>query len=150
MPIAPSSPEKGMLADFEILIDLFVPNFQIESFAQLEDLRNHKYLGAVRELLRSNELQVLDSSIVDHVNEDLRRIKESHDEFIRVVEFYTAPMKMLPVVGSALEVLLRKALGERKLKRLREGHEWKLFFSDMARRYGRDQASVAFRPRMPR
>jgi len=140
--IARLVPERPMGQTLGQLFDVFIPNFSIQTYDELLDIRHDHRLAAVRRLVDDLGDNPVDKDLVIQANEDVLRIKRRLDTFSRYVGYAGYPLSLfLGVFSNALEDIansVAKRWFERNVK-------WQMFFVERALEYKDRQVEDALR-----
>jgi hypothetical protein len=135
--LVPGRPRGRTLSE---LFDVFIPNFTIRSYEELEDLRDDGRLGAVRSLVDNLGDRPIDKDIVIQANTDVLRIKRKIDTFSKYIGLIGYPLSLLPGPASNVVQDVAGAIAKRWFEKK---VQWQMFFVERALCYdGMDVAEA--------
>ncbi len=121
---------------FQQLIEVFVPNFRLNSASEILDIRSNKKFAAVRNLLSKKDLDSDIDELLHEATDGILKMKEAQESFSKVMKWITLPLDFLPfpAAGTLVQEIAEKIYANRMGKK----YEWQLFFLDARKKYSRE------------
>lgn len=114
------------------LFEVFMPNFAIRSYEELEDICGDGRLSAVQQLVDDIGDKPIDKDLVIQANTDMLRIKKRVETFSKYIGLIGYPLSLLPgPIGNIIQDVasnVAKYWLERNIK-------WQMFFIERAHQY---------------
>lgn len=128
-----SKPEGQVLRE---LFQTFVPNFKIESYSQLMEIKTDPRLNSVRDIVHAIRNETVDKEFIKQTYEDVLRVKGKVETYSRYVGLLSMPLSFLPFGTIVQEAI--NLIGNHIIKKLFEKNiKWQCFFVERSLLYNK-------------
>jgi hypothetical protein len=124
--VAQNSPSKTKGDTLRQLFEVFIPNYEVTSYSQLQEIRKDNRLENVRSLInRSDEIKI-DKDFVIQAYEDVMKVKNKIESYSKYIGWSGYALSILPgIVGTGIQELTKMFVK----KKFESGIKWQMFLS---------------------